>query len=86
MGSVASASKGGRSNPPATARCGGLLPSASVDVRASDDVVANAIRPRGGTYTALRLRTGQDPKQVFRGGRSTRLSLLPLATTRGSIT
>ena len=30
---------GGRSNPPATARCGSLLPSAPADARASDDVI-----------------------------------------------
>ena len=30
----------GRRNPPATSRCGSLLPSASADPRSSDDVIA----------------------------------------------
>ena len=33
-------SKGGRSNPSRTSRCGSLLPPASADVCSSDDVIA----------------------------------------------
>ena len=34
------AQRGGQSNPSVASRCGGMLPSASADVRSPDDVIA----------------------------------------------